>query len=388
MKQYRITAKLLAPLVIRQNRQSNTSPSTPYLPGTSLRGALAEQYILLGGCPNDDTFRLLFIEQPVRFPNLLPTDGGNSITQVLPLTSVSCKRDRGFKGDDKHGASDILVQKLAERNHLKTRGELTCPDCGNDMKPLSGFWNGNTEFPSIFQTITLFQRHTGIDRITGTITPSIFFITQAMADFYKTSDSGKYLQQLLSGSMYLDDKQYGILSAILKDPIFTGAHRSRGHGEIELFLEPMEISSSNPDIIEWDKKFKAKLERTVEGDMPSNLLSGHYFSIMLESDAILVDAFLRPSSELALSFDGIESVLKVARSQVIRGWQAAWGLPKPDDVGLCMGSVFLFKYIGNNMDGLEKFLSQTALNGIGLRREEGFGRISICDPIHTIEGVI
>lgn len=41
MKHFRLTARLLAPLAIQQDRQSNTSASLDYLPGSSLRGALA-----------------------------------------------------------------------------------------------------------------------------------------------------------------------------------------------------------------------------------------------------------------------------------------------------------------------------------------------------------
>ena len=59
-----------------------------------------------------------------------------------------------------------------------------------------------------------------------------------------------------------------------------------------------------------------------------------------------------------------------------------------DDVGLVMGGVFLYRYTGEDLQGLSQHLKGKQLSGIGLRREEGFGRISICNPAHTIKEVM
>ncbi len=390
MKRYRITAKLLSPLSIRQNRQSNMPSALPYLSGTSLRGALAAKYIRLGGSPEDKIFQTLFISNPVYFANLLPVKKEGEISIVLPLTSVSCKRAPGFCKEKKHGVADTLVHKFAQRNQIRTDNDSVCPDntCRNDMKTFSGFWNGDMNSPIEIKTSILFERHTGIDRTTGTVAHQRFFITQALADFYKNTDSGKYEQQSLSGSIFIKDEQIEALNPLFNGPVFVGAARTRGQGEIELLVETEETALLFPDIVEWDKKFKEKIKKISSAEVPPELLAGLYFSITLESDAILVDRFLRPSAEINFPFDNIEPVLKVAKSQAIRGWQSAWGLSKADDVGLSMGSVYLFRYTGSDFEGLQKVLISTAINGIGLRREEGFGRISICNSLHVQEEVI
>ncbi len=392
MKYYRIKAKLLAPLVIRQNRQSNASQGVSYLPGSTFRGALAAKFLRMKGGPEDERFRALFLDHPICFPNLLPTgEKGNTLSQVLPLTSVSCKRNPGFKGDDTHGVSDILAAKVIERKYPKDYDEALCPECHNDMKPYIRFWNGNCDSPKRFQPTMFYQRHTGIDRDTGTIAPSIFFITQAMADFQKDQKSGDYHQQFLSGNIFISDDQHEILKDLVQDvqdPLFAGADRTRGMGEL-LCVEIRDIPNPVFDLEKWNSDFKDKLKNIVQDKMlAEELMSGHYFSIKLESDAILTDRFLRPTSEFELPFDNITQVLKVAKSQTIRGWNSAWGLPKPDDLAIAMGSVYLFKYNGNDLENLKKNLNDLIIKGIGLRREEGFGRISVCDSLHVIKEVI
>jgi len=75
-------------------------------------------------------------------------------------------------------------------------------------------------------------------------------------------------------------------------------------------------------------------------------------------------------------------------SHTIRGWQASWGLPKPDDVAIKMGSVFLYRYTGDAFDELKDFLNELSYIGVGLRREEGFGRVTFCDSLHIVKEVI
>jgi hypothetical protein len=57
-------------------------------------------------------------------------------------------------------------------------------------------------------------------------------------------------------------------------------------------------------------------------------------------------------------------------------------MAKPDDMGVMMGSVYLYRYSGGDMEGLRSYLARLATIGIGQRRSEGFGRVLICDPLH------
>ncbi|MDM8525792.1 hypothetical protein QUF80_20665 [Desulfococcaceae bacterium HSG8] len=390
MKYYSVTAELLSPLMIQENRQSNTRENIPYLPGSTLRGALAAKFFLIRGGPGDKDFRSLFLDAPACFPNLLPADEhGKILSRVLPMTSISCKRNPGFKGEDKHGVKDILTVSAASRITQISADEnfWKCPECGEDMKPFPGFWSGDPGAPSKFKQTPLCHRHTGIDRTTGTIALKIFFTNQVMADFYKDEESDKDHPQYLSGGMFMNEEQLEILEPLIEDSVFAGADRTSGLGEIRVSV----YESSYPELRleEWNEMFKTKLKTGMETSMPQDALSGLYFSIKLESHAILADKFLCPSSEIEeFSSPDFKPILKMTKAQTIRGWQSAWNLPKPDDLGLAMGSVFLFQYNVEDAEKLGTLLNELVVSGIGLRREEGFGRISVCDDLHIIDNEV
>lgn len=386
MNYYRLKAALLAPLVIQRSRQNKAPQALPYLPGSTFRGAVAAKYLREGGSPEDEKFRNIFIENPVCFPNLLPADYyGENISQVLPLTSVSCKRYPGFKFENGHGVLDALAHKVVERSDSGKNQVELCVKCNNDMKPIGGFWNGKTNKPGILQPTMFFQRHTGIDRATGTISHQIFFITQAIADFKKAQD-GDYKRQILSGGMLLNDKQLELIKPLLKNQLFAGQDRTRGMGELEIEIELYDMIL--PEIGAWDKEFKNAINRAAGGNFKPEFGSSCYFSIKLESHAIFMDEFLRPTTELRLDFPEVDPVLKIVKPQTIKGWNDAWGLAKPDDMGVMMGSVYLFQYTGDDHNGLQQYLNNLTVRGVGLRRAEGFGQIRACDPLHIQEEVI
>ncbi|MGA2404101.1 MAG: RAMP superfamily CRISPR-associated protein [Syntrophobacteraceae bacterium] len=394
MKYYRLTAQLLSPLMIQQDRQSNAPTALDYLPGSTLRGSVAATYLRMGASPEDPDFRHLFLDQPVHFPNLFPSDSSETIPKVLPLTAASCKRHPGFLGQGGHGVADNLA--AAVYSHLSGKAAGTdfgrCPECNHDMKPFGGFWSGDVIYSRKSDSTLLYQRHTGIDRATGTVAPSIFFALQMIADFHKRSptshepDGEEFHRQSLCGGVFLDDEHLRILKALVEySSVFAGGDRTRGFGEMKLSIE--EASPPTFDLKGWNLALRGKLGRLFQIELPA----GIYFSLKLESPAILVDAFLRASPQITLPFPGVEPVLRVAKARIVRGWQSAWGLPKPDDTGLAMGSVCLFRHPGleaDNLNGLENFLAGLLTGGIGLRREEGFGKVSICDCLHEIEEVI
>lgn len=395
MKYYRFTAKLLSPMSIQQKRQSNTPSALAYLPGVTLRGALAGKLLRQGMNPEDEQFQSLFFKSPAAFPNLIP--GPDPLTDMgpLPASTISCKRAGGFFPEN-HGVLDSLSAVFAGRIGGKIGENLwRCPKCGEDMKPFSGFWNQSEDAPRGFEPTLTSQRHTGIDRTTGTVAPSIFFMTQSIADHYKDNpmdaDSDVYQPQHLTGCAYLEPEQAKRLESHLDGSLFVGAERTRGMGEIQ-----MSIAEATPptfNLLEWDAAFRKKYAQMTGSDVP---VSGLLFSVLLESHAILVDRFLRPTSVIeVLEGDGpgetvsdIAPVVKMTSAEMIRGWQSAWNLAKPDDMAVAMGSVYLFQYTGNDPAELEKRLRSLVVSGIGLRREEGFGKIQICNSLHIKEEML
>jgi len=399
---YRITAELLSPLMIAQNRQSNASEAVPYLPGSSLRGAIAAKYLREAGNQDSADFQKIFVDHPISFPNLLPTlEKERIVPKPLPLTAASCKRYSGFCHSEReahaeresHGVLDILAEKVLEAYYPQWLTPSVCPICNNDTKPFIGFWNDVLDQPERYKPSIVYQKHTGIDRTSGTVAQEVFYMTQAIADY--ALEDKQYKKQYFSGLIHLTQQEYDILLPLLESSVFVGADRTRGMGEMTLTLTDCQLPM--PDIESWNESFKGKLTTRLENHIDStalnSLLEGSFFTINLDADAILVDSFLRPTAQPDLCFESIpksdiRSVLKVARSKTIRGWNSAWGLPKADDLAVSMGSVYLFKYDGNNVQQFKQELNQLMSAGIGLRKSEGFGRISICDNFHLIKEVI
>ncbi len=386
MKSFRLTAKLLSPLMVQKKRQSFASPTVAFLPGSTLRGALAARCLRAGNGADSPAFKDLFINQPVAFPNLIPSPDDSVRMIPLPLSAVSCKRHPGFPPDG-HGVKDTLAEVAAVRlGHRDTDGApWKCPACGQDLKPISGFRGDGPNGPRRFEPTLISQRHTGIDRATGTVAMGVFFMTQGISDYYKDADSKAdvYRPQYLTGELFMTPEKAQLLNSLLGETVFVGAERTRGMGEIELWLQDVERPAF--DLNGWSDAFRKMMEAKMGAD---KVPAGTFFTITLRSDAILVDRFLRPTSEIdALSGEGgdVEPVAKITVSETVRGWQAAWGLPKPDDVAVGMGSVFLYRYTGGQPDTLAEQLRALEENGIGLRREEGFGRIAVCEPLHIKE---
>jgi CRISPR-associated protein Csx10 len=239
------------------------------------------------------------------------------------------------------------------------------------LKQFSGFWNCDFSKPEEIKVEKSIRIHTGIDRTTGTVAENILFAIEAI-DFNKTP--------YLVGIAKLTDKAYSKIYSLLSESLFIGKAKTRGYGEIKLNINQCTEKSKN-NYLQWSNAFKS----FVKSNFDLNLKE-FYFSISLQSDAIILDKFLRysPNLEDMVNFpDGVELITKIAKMTRIRGWNYAYGLPKDDEWGIEKGSVFLYKYNYDNLSQMVKFLNELEKNGIGIRKEEGFGRLKICDEFHV-----
>ena len=64
------------------------------------------------------------------------------------------------------------------------------------------------------------------------------------------------------------------------------------------------------------------------------------------------------------------------------GWNQLAGFPRTTEYGLEAGSVLVF--VAESLDApLVEALEHVENNGVGLNREAGFGRVTVCHPIHS-----
>lgn len=374
MKDVLIRAELLSPSSISTERQARSPSSLDYISGATLRGAIAKRYLETFGI--DPDFERLFLDEEVIFPNLYPSNKEGNPGYILPLTAMACKRDKG------HGIEDTLYLKGALAMSYTEEGILPedidasyyrCKICEQDLRPIQGYWNGNVENPQIIKAAKSIRLHTGIDRATGTVAEGILYGIEALNS--KDNDGRK---TLLSGYAQYPDSLMNKLTRLLSEPLFIGRAKTRGYGEISLTFEeshPYRTLDASR-LKKWDEAFKAYCDKL--GLTPDSF----YFAITLQSDAILLDRFLRSTPEIDLGFEGIECIIRIVKMITVRGWNAAHRLPKEDEGAVLKGSTYIFRYQGNHLDALFNRLQILEDKGVGVRRNEGFGRVTISSPFH------
>src|SRR5690606_4089543 len=92
----------------------NTTSTLSYVPGTSVRGAVAGMLIRGGWKPSSAAFRAAFAREELQFGPLYPCQPWElerSFPLPAPASLLTCKYHPGLRGDDPqaHGAIDALV---------------------------------------------------------------------------------------------------------------------------------------------------------------------------------------------------------------------------------------------------------------------------------------
>jgi CRISPR-associated protein Csx10 len=258
-----------------------------------------------------------------------------------------------------------------------------CPTCKAPLVTFEGFYNigGTGKRKKIEATKRLITR-TAIDDHTQTAREGILYSMATIEEdqeFYGIIDAD-------SDSVVINDKELKYEdTTILKEGenLWVGQGKTRGLGNIEIKkIEELE-KIFPPEFVpgNLENRFN-EFQRTIS---PLNI---NGFSITLYSDAVIMDKFMRYKScidEACLkeefNMDNVKCICAFNAVREILGWNAAWGRPKEKELAIEKGSVFFFKFNAEQENPLET-LKQIEEKGIGLRREEGFGRVYICDPFH------
>lgn len=392
----RITAE--TPLSFRDGVDLAASELNRYVPGTAVLGALAEAHARLRA--NRAEFAELFLRERVRYGNAYPagfsTDelSGSHLRPVrpIPLTARSGKRFKGFRRDHPEageryvGVTDALVPMALFALSGETRPELLDPTraVGEvDLDGVQGFYRRG-EGPGVYGRASLspdLRTRTGINYRTGTVQQSILYSTQTLpegASFWgswRVVGGGAGLREALEG--FVDELvEVGLLR--------VGNNRTRGFGRVTVRLDDDEGDTAAA-LTERVAAFTGLLAASA-GAAGLDIPDGVYVPVTLTSDALLHDELLRarlrlgPGDLAAAGVAGAELVYHTAAPRRVRGWNALLGTPRADTWAIGMGAVFLFR-LPAGFDGWEALLAFQD-DGVGLRRGEGYGQISVADPFH------
>lgn len=295
----------------------------PYVPGSTVRGALATAWIQQNGIPDTgNRLREQFIglfERDIRYGPLLQEG-----TSVTPLTAIWCK----------YPATPACATWSAD---AAVDGDIIiCPNCGKGTE-------------------------TGKGEVTGV---RVRRIMRTRLDAEGRALEGNLFarHELEAGLTY------------------------RGHlaGRHPWLAEPREIwlggrtsTSGLADIHVTDEPAASSVSAVHGSPRPDGALV-----IRLTSPAVIVDdagrPALDPASEIlrVLGMDAAALLASQCWTRPVRvgGWHAASGLPKPVELAMSMGSVVVLHF---SQQPSQEQLSRLASDGIGLRRIEGFGTVDI-----------
>lgn len=362
------TIELLAPAAISLYRAVGYDLGTKlYIPGTALRGAIAEAYLDEGGSPSDSAFQEVFVAEKVRFQDHRLNGAGH-----WPASVRQCA-DYG----DSHRLVDLLPP-AGTGAPLRDR----CPDCRRKLNPVQGFWQRADERAANpvagLEVKTRRVAHSAIDPRTLATAREQFYSSRLIC-------SG---QQFI-GSIRSDSEADASLLKILekikmrKGHIYLGRGRTRGQGLAELAW--VQGSPATSEVV------CRRLRRMNGGNGAGDSI---LFSVTLESTTLLYDEWLVPrelqAADLSPELAGFERAAGFSSTEVVAGWHAAAGLPKSEVTALSPGSCYLFRRALNGLDRepelerLAGILAGVENAGVGERRAEGFGEVAICSDVHTL----
>jgi len=269
---------LASPLLVGEPHQGNTYASYSFVPGSVLRGAVAD--VLIAGwsheqrsqphpdeCPDPATCPLcrVFYPQgddgrflaPPRFYDCHPATLGSRTVYPFPQTARTCKRHGGFirekSAEPHHGVLDTLVRQAAAREAAQSGRPLpyvytlTCPTCGEPLKtPEEGSYG---RYEAYFYSARPLNRRfsrTAINRKRHTAQQSQLFTLTVMGEQMRTDlpeAGGEPEVTRLIGAVDPGAADLDLLKEALSQVRWLGSSKSRGLGQ----LAEVKIDRPNPD---------------------------------------------------------------------------------------------------------------------------------------------
>ncbi len=361
----RVLARLDEPLIIAQRAAAgNRFRTQPLIPGKTLRGALAARAAERFDLEDEatyDAFVDLFLRGGVDFPVLYPlrrVNGSFYPAAPLPRDGFGCKVYR-----------DHPVQWGTQKGQIQE-----CAKCGNPVKGVRGAFSSLREEPERFEPETRSEMHIRVDPQSGRVAEGQLFEYEAL-------EAGQYFAGELTCA---DEEAWELLQTLasLEEEadveLRLGKATRRGYGKVTLWLEPWD--DENPVWIQ-----QPLAERVDEG--------ADELTLTLLTDAIVTDAWGRfvtgfDSEWLseALGFDvQVVEGRDFAATHLVDGFNTQLRLPHWRDVALAAGSTARLKVMEEPKGGLLEALARIEREGLGRRRNEGYGRVAFDHPLYDAQ---
>lgn len=388
----KITAK--SPLAIGRRKLGVVNEAEDYIPGSVIRGAIAQKILQQTGYESDDLsqnggdFQQLFLHESCAiFQNAYPSPD-DQISSVLPATAVSSKTNPGFKQKG-HGVFDTLIDRFCAESYQHPY-DPNCPEDGGRVEPFSGFYtveNGNYQTHSVSKRLLT---RTGINRRRNVVEEDILYSLEVLNE----SDIDR--PSIYQGKILISDETLANTFAhyINQNPerFSLGSSRSRGLGKAVIEAT---VTNTVSDVSSRLQQFNQGLQTrwkkwgTLLGNTPQQLQQT-YFTLNLQAESILTNQWCKTTlltpamlqEETGIEDDTLQLHTAYTTYDYRSGWNSAWGLMKDMELVTNRGGVYLFSTA--KPDSWEQKLEKLENRGIGDRTAEGFGQVEICSPFHLV----
>lgn len=333
----------------------NSDVSYPYIPGSTLRGALIGRYLRQErqrelDLADDAVYRLFFDDEQTHYLNGYLSDAQGDRTLPLPFSWV---RDKSSELSRKERC---MVYDLATADLIEAKENLTSPKNIGD-----GFWREDSGKVQVYRPQKRMNIHTQRDRTKGRATKA-----NGQVFRYESLEAG----QSFECAIVCQDADADKLTSLLEvsPSLWIGGSRSAGYGKTT--IENIQKQEN------WQEVGTARPQSSA-------------LVVTLLSHTLLRDSLGQPTTDAeavrAAIANRCPDVTLPApnpnrtfiKRETIGGFNRKWGLPLPQRTALSAGSVIVFNDVPLSQPQREAL----ELAGIGERRVEGFGRIAINQAI-------
>jgi CRISPR-associated protein Csx10 len=360
-----VLARADEPLLIAKRASAgNQFRSQPAITGKTLRGALAAraaERFDLDDHTTYDAFIALFLRGAVRFPTLYPLfrsrRGYFYPAAPVPRDGFTCK---------------VYPEHPIQWGTREEERIEKCAECGNSVKGVRGeFFSLRALEPELFNLEQRSEMHIRVDPESGRVEEGQLFEYMAL-------EAGQYF----IGELICEDKgawellqELAGLEEKTPIPLRLGKATRRGYGQVTLWLE------------QWDDE---KPPGWIQQPLGERVKGEEELTLTLLTDAIVTDPWGRfvtgfedgwLSRELGFTVEAVEGH-DFAAIHLVDGFNTKLRLPRWRDVALAAGSTVRLRIKETPKGGLLNALARIEREGIGLRKNEGYGQVAFNHPIH------
>ena len=341
-----VTIETQQPLLVTSFQgDPNSDVSYPYIPGSSLRGALIGRYMKRDGLSeldlsDSETNRLFFNAAHTRYLNAYLCSGDNRRTLPLLHSWFRDKQDE-LLPEQTIDLFDFSLGKTGLAATPKSSGK--------------GFWCNQGGVVEVYQPQRRISVHHQRDRTTGRPNSANgqIFRYEAIA-----------ANQTFQAVILCEPADVETLKALLKDrKLWLGGSRSAGYGKTRITVNVKDT---------WQ-----------EIEKPSD--SAQSLTLTFLSPALLRDDLGQSAADTAsvkvaledclsgLSTPEVNADKTFIKRELVGGFNRKWGLPLPQQIAISAGSVIVF----DDLILTKEQIQQLETMGLGERRVDGFGRVAI-----------